>query len=333
MDYRELLKLKPNEWQAYYLFTGEEAYLINETKRYLINFIDEGFRDFNYQSFEDESVNEIKLFLEKAPMMSDKKLAVINNYSQWAKKNKTDIDHLIEILPTIPQDTTLIINADTKDIDKRTKFYKFFKNNNTIVEFKRPNEREFKAWVKKKIFERGRTIDEKTLMKFIELTGYLKYQSEVSLYYVENEVDKLCQMADKMIDEEIIDRCMNRTPDDNIFRFLDSFFIGDQKAILYYHELINASVPKERIFYMMLRESRLIYELSLLLIAMPEKEAISKLKLSSFEGRKLSQLSRRRKVEEWEVLFKKLEEIDYSQKTQVYDLNRMIELLTLKNED
>lgn len=330
MNYKEFLKLPTEQWKSCYLFIGSEYYLIDQTLKQCRKIADET-SDFNCQVFELQSVSEMKAFFERPPLFSDKKISVLSDIVQWQKKlGKAETDKLVEILPKIPDDNCFFMVDRENSIDKRTKLYKYFSSKESVVDFPRANERELKAWVKKKFSERGKKIHDTSLELFIEKSGYLNYQSKVSLFFLETEIEKISSASEIEIQEEIIKTAMRENPEENIFKFLDDMFSGNPAGLKKYSELKLLGNADEKIFYMILRQARLLFEISYLREELSFLEVQKKLKLSNFEGKKLFELSKKKKTEEWFELFSKLEEYDFLHKTQSHNISLSIELLISK---
>lgn len=335
MNYKQFLKyFNLGQIGHFYLFTGEEKYLIDNTLKVVKNLISEDLRDFNMLILDSEetALETINSFVETIPMMSDRKLLIIPDIVGVSGKKSSDFyAALLEIIPTL-KDTTIIAVDPNGEMDKRIKFYKELKKEDLIVEFPRADEKEFERWVAKKLVDSGKTIGKNDLSLLIDLTGYNNYKSEVGLYDVENEINKIVNYVDgEEITGEAFGKVMSGVYDDNVFKFLEQVFSAKKTAYYALKELRNSNVSIHKVWYMVLRWARILYQTSVYYEKQYDKESIrSKLKISSYEFRNIYDISLKRSSEAWKEIFSEAERTDYLSKTKTFNMDVGLEAFIFK---
>lgn len=330
MDYKDFIKyLKAGSLGNFYLFKGEEKYLIDNTIQIAKGIIPEDSRDFNlYMPDVDEfSTDGMLEFINRVPLFHDRKLLIIKDLKSAKDSSKTDLyDKLLEVLPSLT-DTTIIAVDRENSLDKRFKLVKYAKDQGVLVEFNRADNKEFERWLLKKISDSGKEISRDNLRILIETTGYTKYRSTVDLYSVDNELMKLLNYDEgKEITREGVTETLSGYVDDNVFRLLEEVFSSNKLAITSFREMESGSEPIPKIWYMILRWGRLLFEIRTLKEAFQSDDEIRKrLSLSPYEYKRLVAISSRHTGDGWREIFKRLERIDYLNKSSALDLKGKIE--------
>lgn len=331
MDYKQLIKqIQLGQINNFYLFKGEEPYLIDNTLKQFIDRIPESGRDFNLRILdaEDTAFSVLESVLETVPMFSDRKLVIIRDLMEYTEQSKEDVlKRLIEIIPSVPKDTILIAVDRRNKLDKRSKLYKYAKSNSLLIDFPRADEKELERWLLRKINDAGKTIDNTTLKTFARMSGYHDYGSTVQLYDLDNELKKLLEFSGKEISESDLRAILSGNFDENIFKLLNEAFGGNREMFLTLHELEQANVPIQRTWYMVLRQLRLLFEISLLQSAQYADANIrERLKISPYEFKRLTETVRRKSTNEWKEYFRRAEHIDFLQKSSLLNLRYELEL-------
>lgn len=330
MDYKQLIKqIRLGQINRFYLFKGEEPYLMDNTIKQFIDLIPESGRDFNLRIMdaEDISIAKLESVLETVPLFSDRKLIILRDAVECNETSKDDfLKELTELISAIPSDTTLIAVDRRNKLDKRSKLYKRAKEDASLIEFPRADERELERWLLRKITEAGKKILPKTLGILARRTGYHDYESTVQLYDIDNELKKLLEFSGEEITETDIHAVLSSNFDENIFKLLNEAFSGKKEMFLTLQELELANVPIQRTWHMVLRQARLLLEISLLRSANTVDTAIrEQVKLSPYEFKRLNETVRRKSAAEWKTLFRRAERIDFLQKSSALNLRYELE--------
>lgn len=330
MDYKQLIKqIRLEQINRFYLFKGEEPYLMDHTLKQFIDLIPENGRDFNLRVIdaEDASIANLESILETVPMFSDKKLVILRDVVECNEASKEDFfKGLAEIIPSIPSDTVLIAVDRRNKLDKRSKLYKQAKSDASLIDFPRADEKELERWLLRKITEAGKNIRPKTLTALSRMSGYHDYESTVQLYELDNELKKLLEFSGEEITEDDLHAVLSSNFDENIFKFLNEAFSGKKEMFLTLQELELANVPIQRTWHMVLRQARLLLEISLLRSADYSDTSIrEQLKISPYELKRLSETVRKKSTREWKELFRRAERIDFLQKSGTLHLRYELE--------
>lgn len=117
-----------------YYFTWNSQILIDErVKAWKTKFILQ-FGDFNFikiNNLEDFDNNYLIELLTWWSFLSEKKLIIIK--INWGKIEEEKIDYIISLFNNIPEDNILLFHETNPD--KRTKYYKFLKENSNYSEY------------------------------------------------------------------------------------------------------------------------------------------------------------------------------------------------------
>ena len=163
-------------------------------------------------------------------------------------------------------------------------------------------------------------------------TGYLEYESLISLYEVNNEIDKLVSycMDSKKIQRDDIDNIMIISIENNIFKLVD--YICEKrndKAFEVLEEMLLNNTPEQYIIHMIVRQYRMLYQYILLCNKGYNLEKImEKMKIKKFVATKLSKLSKNLTLEKIEMYMYKFLDIDKKIKIGLIDKRVGLEIIT-----
>ena len=152
MIYKDFFsELKKDELKNYYLFTGQEEYMMKlalaEVKS---RYIEDDFETLNYTVIDGQNANLDTLInaSETLPFMSSKKVVVLKDVSSFLEnlddKGKKALYKYIEDLGDF---LLLIFMDDSSSLKKSTKFYKEIKKEDRQVEFKKLLASDMNKWV------------------------------------------------------------------------------------------------------------------------------------------------------------------------------------------
>lgn len=333
MIYKDFFsKLKKDQLENYYLFLGDEEYMmklaIEEIKK---KYVDANFETLNYSVIDGKNANLDTLInaSETLPFMSPKKVVILKDVSSFLEelddKSKEALYNNISNLG----DFLILIFMDAADsLKKNTKFYKMIKKYDRQVEFTKLMGSDMSKWVGTIAKKNGKSISGANIKYFIDQTSYNSKNVDLNLYDLENEFLKIVDYAkDEEITKKDIDSILIKTIDVNIFDFLDAFSSKSiERSLMLFNQMHQSGEPVQRIFYMMIRQIRLI--LGFLIYknkGYDNKNIQEKLQIKSYEFNKLKSKAAAFTVEELEKIMKKLVEIDTSMKTTTADVNLTIE--------
>lgn len=199
--------------------TSDDVYLVHrELRKIKEEFINE-YMDLNYVDIKEIKNVSLDNLFETYPMMADKKMIVLNNIKET--------DDLTKKLLDIPEYCSVVI---TGELDKRKKLYKFVKKSGVILDISRYTKSQMINWILETMSSNNIKMTKKVAELIIELTGL------EDMYYIENEIKKLCQMGLSSISEDTIKKVIIRSSNSNAFQLTDAVTKKDNKFAL---DLIN----------------------------------------------------------------------------------------------
>ena len=132
--------LKKDIYSNVYLLMGEETFYIDKISNHIEdNFIDENLKSFNQEVLygRDSDIKSIISSCNSFPMMSDKKLILVKEAQEmdfFKRSNEKNIELFNNYLEKQNTSSLLVICHKNKSLDKRSKLYKSFLKNSTILD-------------------------------------------------------------------------------------------------------------------------------------------------------------------------------------------------------
>lgn len=228
MNYKDMISnIKKDNIKSLYFFSGEEEYLMYKIIEMLKEkYIEESLETLNYIVIDGKEVDfdSILNACETLPFMSPKKIVIIKDISEIVENNPKDFsDTMASYIENLGDYLCLIIMDRSNNFKKANKIYKIVKKLDGVVEFPRLKGRDLYAWVEKRFKKFNKEISNANINYFIQQSTYSDYNSEKTLYDLENEITKLVNFTlNNVITKEDIDLVLARTLDTNIFNLLNS---------------------------------------------------------------------------------------------------------------
>lgn len=307
-----------------YLFYGEERFLIQlyeqRIKKALLLPEDEMMNLDVMQSPQDPL--QVQSSIETLPFMAERRLVIIKESGAFELK-PGKLGELAELMQDVPESTT-VVWIESK-VDKRSKFYKAVQKHGYIVEFKRLGESELLTWIGQELKRKGIQMDRNTASYFLSLTGN-------DMVRIQMELEKLSSYVKErgVITREDVDSIVSVTIENSIFKLTDH--LGNQQpaaAYRIYRQLLEDNEPVQRIFFMMIRQFRLLYKASLMQGA--DRNAVAKeLGVPSFAAGNYQNQARRFGEKRLKELLNKLLDLDVATKTGELDAEEAATLVILQ---
>lgn len=275
--------IKNKTFRRVYLLYGDEAYLIREYKRILIEAISGG-DTMNLMISEEgvPDINQVDNFIQTFPMFSDYRLVVINDSGLFAKAAEGWDD----IIKNVPE-TAVIIFAEKK-VDKRLALYKAVSkldsHHGYICEMNAPDETTIQKFVLTRLKNAGKKISQNTYDELIRREGE-------SMENLSSELEKLIAfVGDKdIITIEDIESICSPHPSDQVFLMIDAALDGNQKkAMELYNDLLTLRVPAAKTLALLGRQCNQLY-LASTMAGQGQNLIASTLKIPPFAAKKLIQ--------------------------------------------
>ena len=307
-----------------YLFYGEERFLIQlyeqRIKKALLLPEDEMMNLDVMQSPQDPLM--VRTSIETLPFMAERRVVIIKESGAFELK-AGKLSELSELMQDVPE-TTTVVWIESK-VDKRSKLFKAVQKAGYVVEFKRLGEGELLTWIGQELKRKGIQMDRNTASYFLSLTGN-------DMVRIQMEMEKLSSYVKErgLITREDVDSIVSVTIENSIFKLTDH--LGNQQpaaAYRIYRQLLEDNEPVQRIFFMMIRQFRLLYKASLMQGA--DRSTIAKeLGVPSFAAGNYQNQSRRFGEKRLKELLNKLLELDVATKTGELDAEEAATLVILQ---
>jgi DNA polymerase-3 subunit delta len=240
----------------------------------------------------------------------------------YKNKNKDILlENLLEILKT--DQITVIIWEDQK-IRSNTKYYKFFKKNNSVEELKDLNRRTFITWAKKELEKSKITLS-------YDLLNTLCQRSNYDPQRFLNNLNKLELLDEEIINIKILDQVVANTLESDIWKLMDSITESNQTEINnILSNLLEYRVDPNYILAMIARNLRISIQTKHLLDkGINTRKFPSILKLPPFAVYPMIKSVESTKKEKILMQYRKLSNLDYEIKTGRIDPILGLSLFTL----
>ena len=250
-----------------FLFTGEETYLLHEQINNWKNAFTEKHGDINLAVLDAEEMplNEIMAAVNAIPFLGEKRLIFIHGLPDKPKTKQTDeptkkdekrdeeLKKLEADLDDVPESSVVVFVQSSPD--KRKSFYKKLSVRAEVKEFIPLSGQVLTAWIQKRTQEKGARIDSVAAEYLASLTGQ-------NLWRLAQEIDKItAHSPGESINKLIIDKLVVPTLEANVFHLTDALGAKDRcKAIQHLHRSLAAGENLRQVFYMVVRQFRLLLQ-------------------------------------------------------------------------
>lgn len=294
-----------------FLFHGLDTYQLNKK---LLFWQEEfakkhdGDTNITILNGKETDTNEILQQTETMPFLAEKRLVIIKNLLNKAKSDEQK--KLSKHLEEIP-DFCVLVFAEDNEPDRRLTLYKKLKKIATIEEFKPLEGYQLTQWIQNEIQQKDGKIS-------AENARYLGYVCGNNLWQLSNELNKLIAYSEnKEITPQIIDLLVRPELHTTIFKLTDAIGLKNTKgSIKILNDLVESGEDPKRIFYMIVRQFRiLIQTLSLLQQNTDQREITRILKQHPFTIKTAIDQCRNFNMEMLKKIYQSLLEIDTRLKT------------------
>lgn len=337
MNYAEFKKnLKEDQLASLYLFNGDEVCLMDDTVDRIKNkYIDPSLETINFTILNGKEITQDDIInaCETLPFMSQKKVVILNEVALFLEHGLTDEKEFYKYLDNIGLHCVFILIDRKMEVKKTTKFYKYFKRNNIIVEFNKLNKTQLQGWLKTQLKMNQKEMSPSNMNYFMDRSTYFHRNHDTDLYSLKGELNKLINYSDDVeIKKEDIESISQKTMDNNIFDLLG--YISERKAdkaLEVFNELYFLNEPALKILFMITRQVRLLLTYKLYREkGYDDSQIRTKLKISPYELKKIVQQSRKQDIKALKKHFNDLLLMDKKLKTSTMDEKLEMEMLILR---
>ncbi len=318
------------------LLYGDEEYFMDYSVKYIKNkYIDKSYEDMNYAEFEKlDSLKDFFEFADTFPFMSEKKLCLLKEagfFTSTGSLDKKEEEKLLKYIDGNEDCITIFVIKDGKP-DSRKKIVKKLKDNKAVFEFTRLNEGELTKYITDEFKKNSFKISMSDANYMANNTGYLDYESSVSLYHVNNEISKIMSHNNekKNITTSDLELLMVKSVESSIFRLVDCICENNKKkSFEVLDEMLLNNTPEQFIIHMITRQYRMLYQYVILQKkGYTFNEIINKMKIKNFVASKLEKQSKNLKMETIEYYMRRFLEIDRKIKAGEIDSRIGLEIIT-----
>lgn len=328
-------RIKAKSFAPIYLLYGTEPYLINETKQLLINnVLSEDEADFNLSSYDLEET-PIDTALEDAetfPFMGERRLIFLHNpVFLTSEKSKAKQEHNLSKLEAYMKEpapySVVVFSSTAEKLDDRKKITKQLKKTAAVLEAKKLNEGELKVWIRERAALNGVQIDESAVELILTLAG-------ANLFILTNEIDKLALYANdtKRIDEQMAEKMVSRSLEQNIFSLVDKVVHRKiEEALRIYYDLLKQNEEPIKILSVITGQFRLIYQVKeLARRGYGQQQIAGYLKIHPFRVKLAAGQAQLFADEELAAIMSLLADADYQMKTGGMNKTMLIEMFLFR---
>ena len=328
--------IKANKIDGSYIFCGQDEELIKDAINGLIKpYVNDEFSDLNYIKIDGNTVTSESIInaCETMPFMGEKK--VIQVFRANFLKDKSDSNNekvykdIKEYLKDIPPYSMLImyyVFDDKRDTPKKNKKLMALDKITTIVHCDKLKKDRFIKKVAEIFEEKKKNIGAIELRYFCE-----KVPNNFDI--IRNEVEKLISYTlDRDIKRADIDKLIPNKSEDDIFDLVD--LISQRKidkAIDVMDEILFKADQHMLIIISIENQFKKLYRIKVnLQNGKNINDIVSELKVPSFVGEKLINLSNKFSLKQLSELIKLCVETEVKLKSSTLDKRRELELLLIK---
>ncbi len=323
-------EIKKGNVNPVYLITGDNSYFQDQFIKIISTVIfGEEKNDFNYHKI--DKINNLSEIIETAnslPFLANKRLIVVTDHNVFKagsfseREIKNFTDYLRE-----PCNSTCLIFLIRGSVDKRGKLYKTFQKEASIVECILPKGMELIRWIKSEFSRYNKKPD-------TDLINYFASISNTDLYFLSNEINKICCYAHNMETISLTDvkEVLSKTLDAGIFQMIDH--ISDKnvsKALKELNNLLELGEPPILINYMLARHYRqLLQAYTYSKKGYSEKTLATKIGVPPFVIGKMMRQIRNKSMDELVEALNIFYQMDKELKSSSIDIKRTLELNIIK---
>ncbi len=327
--------IQKKKLQPAYLLIGEEAFLMQETLRHIVqaSLLDEE-KDFNLSIYDMEET-AVETALEDAetlPFMGDRRVVVMKNpIFLTSEKKKEKVEHRIEKLEEYINSpapyTVVVLVAPYEKLDERKKITKLLKKQATVIEMKSLSDSEAVKWMENVAQEAKVEIAKDALDQLLILTAG-------DLMVIHQELQKLSTYVgdNGIVTVETVNLLVARTLEQNIFDLIDHVIHRRSKeALQIFYDLLKNNEEPIKILSLLVNQFRLILQVKeLSTVGYGQQQIASTVKVHPFRVKLALQQARLFQTEELATILMELAEADYEMKTGKKDKQLLLELFLLK---
>lgn len=186
MKFKEFMNALDGEIKNVYLLSGAETFFIDKAREKIFARlgVDKATELITFDCDTKPALSEIISAIDSSPFFGAKNVVLVKNANFFSAEKK--FERLENILRDMQPTNYVIFTATTAD--KRRKLYKIISKVGAVLEADPLRPWEVDDWLNEKLSSLGKTMRGEARRHFNERLGILP---EISLWYLENELDKV----------------------------------------------------------------------------------------------------------------------------------------------
>lgn len=245
-------ELKNNQFSHFHLIYGEERYMVRYYKNELVSRLSQPDDEMNCTFFreQDIEVTQIAEAAQVLPFFAEQRLLVVEDSKYFAKSND-----MIDYLESFPQTTYLIFVE--REVDKRSRLYKWFHKNGCVTECVAQQEKMLKQWVAGYLKKAGKEMAVSSIEQLMERVG-------TDMETLSNELEKLIGYVGEkpVIEAEDIQAISSGLTVSKMFDMIDAVAAKEKKrALSLYDDLLANKESPMSILYMFSRHINILLQM------------------------------------------------------------------------
>ena len=237
-------------WPKVMLLCGKETFLADWAKGYIRDkVVSPAASVLDCSVFSESGLDpyEIIAACETVPMMSERKLVIVENCDIFTAQSPKDMNaegaaELAAYIPQLP-DTTLLLFTSGKP-NKTKAIYKAVEKHGIIYDFTPLDDATLSGWMAKRLRAAGKAASPRDLITFAKSCGYGDSERSYTLHNLENDLKKAIAGTDKAVLslDDLMESAAGQA-ETNAFRLLDSAFSGRKNEAF---SILNATIDMQQ---------------------------------------------------------------------------------------
>ncbi len=222
-----------------YLLSGEENFYIDKAREKILAKLEIKRENLLVLDCAEKiSVAEVASAIDSAPLFNPKNVVLVKNAPYFSAENK--FERLENILSNMIETNYVIFTA--KVADKRRKLYKIVSKVGGILEADRLRPWQIDEWLNEKLNSLGKIMGSDARKYFVERISVLP---EISLWYLENELNKVSLNAGREITAKDLARDMLEMPEVSSFAITEAIDARKAKNAV---QILRTQIRSEKTF-------------------------------------------------------------------------------------
>ena len=233
-------------WPKVMLLCGKEDFLVDWAKGFIKNkLVSPATAALDCVTFSESGLDpyEIQAACEMVPMMSERKLVIVENCDIFTAQVPKDMNsegaaELAAYIPQLPESALLLFTSGRPN--KTKAIYKAVERCGIIYDFTPLDDATLSGWMAKRLRAAGKAASPKDLITFAKSCGYGDSERSYTLHNLENDLKKAIAACEK--DVLTLDDFMESAAgqaETNAFKLLDSAFSGRKNDAF---SILNATI-------------------------------------------------------------------------------------------